>query len=92
MLNLPDIMAHCAGRHPFGVVIARSDLAVELGCEQLPAVEQQILRLCEAAHVPVLCSTRLLETLSGEPCPPGARSERRLDPLAERLQHLHPCE
>ena len=63
VLNLPDIMAHCAGRHPFGVVIARSDLAVELGCEQLPAVEQQILRLCEAAHVPVLWSTRLLETL-----------------------------
>ena len=63
VLNLPDIMAHGAGRHPFGVVIARSDLAVELGHEQLPEVQQQVLRLCEAAHVPVIWATRLLESL-----------------------------
>jgi pyruvate kinase len=69
VLNLPDIVAHGAGRHAFGVVIARSALAVELGYEQLPEVEQQILRLCEAAHVPVIWSTRLLASLTRRDLP-----------------------
>jgi pyruvate kinase len=63
VLNLPDVIAHGAGRHPFGIVIARSDLAVEFGYEQLPEVQHKILGLCEAAHIPVIWTTRLLASL-----------------------------
>ena len=43
--NLPDILAHGAGRHPFGVMIARGDLAVELGFAPLPELQEEILWL-----------------------------------------------
>ena len=84
VLNLPDIIAHGAGRQPFGAVIARSDLAVELGYEQLPEVQQQILRLCEAAHVPVIWATRLLESLVQRDLP--FRTEITDAAMAERAE------
>ncbi|MCB9946681.1 MAG: hypothetical protein H6842_02505 [Rhodospirillaceae bacterium] len=61
--NLPDIIVHAAGRHPFGVMIARGDLAVEIGYERLSEVQEEILWLCEAAHVPVIWATQVLESL-----------------------------
>jgi pyruvate kinase len=35
------------------VMIARGDLAVELGYEPMAEMQEEILWLCEAAHVPV---------------------------------------
>lgn len=61
--NLPEIMARGAGRHPFGVMIARGDLAVEIGYERLAEIQEEILWLCEAAHVPVVWATQVLEGL-----------------------------
>ena len=52
-----------AGRQPFGVMIARGDLAVELGFERLAEMQEEILWLCEAAHVPVIWATQVLEDL-----------------------------
>lgn len=46
---------------PVGVMIARGDLAVEVGFERLSEVQQEILWLCEAAHVPVIWATQILE-------------------------------
>lgn len=67
--NLPDIIIHGAGRHPFGVMIARGDLALEIGYERLAEMQEEILWLCEAAHVPVIWATQVLESLvkSGVP-------------------------
>ncbi len=48
----------------FGVMIARGDLAVEVGFENLALVQEDILCLCEAAHVPVIWATQVLETLA----------------------------
>lgn len=50
-------------------MIARGDLAVEVGFERLSEVQQEILWLCEAAHVPVIWATQILEgiTKKGEP-------------------------
>nr|WP_286195476.1 pyruvate kinase [Synechococcus sp. CCAP 1479/9] len=57
-LNLPGLllaaMAHGA---PVGVMIARSDLAIECGWESLAAIQEEILRICAAAHVPCLWAT-----------------------------------
>jgi len=47
-----------------GVMIARGDLAVECGFERLAEVQEEILWLCEAAHVPVVRATQVLETLA----------------------------
>ena len=61
--NLPDIIVAGAPRRPFGVMIARGDLAVEIGYERLAEIQEQLLWLCEAAHVPVIWATQVLESL-----------------------------
>lgn len=48
----------------FGVMIARGDLAVEIGFERLSEIQEEILWICEAAHVPVIWATQVLETLN----------------------------
>ena len=62
-INLPDMLVQAAGRNPFGVMIARGDLAVEIGYERMSEVQEEILWLCEAAHVPVIWATQVLESL-----------------------------
>lgn len=61
--NLPDLIVQAAGNNPFGVMIARGDLAVEIGYERLSEVQEEILWVCEAAHVPVIWATQVLESL-----------------------------
>lgn len=47
-----------------GVMIARGDLAVENGFERTAELQEEILCVCEAAHVPVIWATQVLETLA----------------------------
>lgn len=61
--NLPEIIVQAAGSNPFAVMIARGDLAVEIGYERLSEVQEEILWLCEAAYVPVIWATQVLEGL-----------------------------
>ncbi|QKI90180.1 pyruvate kinase [Thiomicrorhabdus xiamenensis] len=62
--NLPEILLQTLGRHPLGIMIARGDLAVELGSVRMAEMQEEILSLCEAAHVPVVWATQVLETLA----------------------------
>lgn len=48
----------------FAVLIARGDLAVEVGFENLAFIQEDILCLCEAAHIPVILATQILESLT----------------------------
>ena len=50
-------------------MIARGDLAVEVGFERLSEVPRQILNLCEAGHIPTIWATQVLESLAktGQP-------------------------
>ena len=50
-------------------MIARGDLAVECGYERLAEVQEEILWICEAAHLPVIWATQVLESLAkkGQP-------------------------
>lgn len=88
--NMPDIMVRAAGKQPFGVMIARGDLAVAIGFERLAEMQEEILWLCEAAHVPVIWATQVLEEMvkSGLPTR-GLRGnawpvkQRRIDPIAK---------
>lgn len=59
--NLPDLIVAAAGRGPAAVMIARGDLAVEIGFERLSEIQEEILWLCEAAQVPVIWATQVLE-------------------------------
>ena len=45
-------------------MIARGDLAVEMGFERLAEVQEEILWLCEASHVPAMWATQVLDTLA----------------------------
>jgi pyruvate kinase len=62
--NLPEIMLSTIGKHPLAVMIARGDLAVEIGGERLAEIQEEILWLAEAGHVPVIWATQVLETLA----------------------------
>jgi pyruvate kinase len=62
--NLPDIILGTIGRHKLGIMIARGDLAVELGSARLAEIQEEILWLCEAAHVPVIWATQVLESIA----------------------------
>jgi len=46
------------------VMIARGDLGVELGFERMAEVQEEILWICEATHVPVIWATQVLESLA----------------------------
>jgi pyruvate kinase len=61
--RLPEIIVQGAGGNPFAVMIARGDLAVEIGYERLSEVQEEILWVCEAAYVPVIWATQVLESL-----------------------------
>jgi len=67
--NLPAILLMAMRHRRIAVMIARGDLAVEVGFERLSEVPRQILALCEAAHVPSIWATQVLETLAktGQP-------------------------
>jgi pyruvate kinase len=62
--NLPFILFEGMKRNKIGVMIARGDLAVEIGFERISEVQNEILWLCEAAHIPVIWATQVLENLS----------------------------
>jgi pyruvate kinase len=67
--NLPEIIVQAAGRQPFAIMIARGDLGVEIGFARLAEIQEEILWLCEAAHVPVIWATGVLNGLikDGQP-------------------------
>jgi pyruvate kinase len=62
--NLPRLLLEALRSRPVGVMIARGDLAVECGYERLAEVQEEMLWLCEAAHVPVIWATQVLEQLA----------------------------
>jgi pyruvate kinase len=62
--NLPSLLLAALSSPPAGVMVARGDLGVELGFERMAEVQEEILWLAEAAHLPVIWATQVLETLT----------------------------
>lgn len=62
--NLPDLLLQGMHQQVFGAMIARGDLAVEIGFEKMGEIQEEILWICEAAHVPVVWATQVLESLN----------------------------
>lgn len=70
--DLPRILLAALRHAPAGVMVARGDLAVEVGFGRLAEVQEEILWLCEAAHVPVVWATQVLESLARDGLPTRA--------------------
>lgn len=62
--NLPGILLEGLRLPACGVMIARGDLAVECGFERLSELQEEILWVCESAHIPVVWATQVLEGLT----------------------------
>ncbi|MFY0673918.1 MAG: pyruvate kinase [Bacteroidia bacterium] len=62
--NLPELLLNGMKDAAFGVMIARGDLAVEIGFERLSEIQKEIIWLCRASHTPVVWATQVLESLN----------------------------
>jgi pyruvate kinase len=61
--RLPQLLLAALRYMPAGVMVARGDLGVEMGFDRLAEVQEEILWLCEAAHLPVIWATQVLESM-----------------------------
>jgi pyruvate kinase len=82
--HLPEMLMAALASPAAGVMIARGDLAVEVGYERLAEVQEEILWACEAAHVPVIWATQVLETLAKTGLP--SRAEITDAAMSERAE------
>jgi pyruvate kinase len=82
--QLPNLLLAAMRSASAGVMIARGDLAVECGYERLAEIQEEILWLCEAAHVPVIWATQVLEQLAKKGQP--TRAEITDAAMAERAE------
>lgn len=62
--NLPALLLYAMQDERAGVMIARGDLAVEIGFERMGEIQEEILWISEAAHIPVIWATQVLENLN----------------------------
>ncbi len=67
-----------------GVMIARGDLAVECGYQRLAEVQEELLWISEAAHVPAIWATQVLEGLAKNGVP--SRAEVTDAAMGERAE------
>lgn len=84
--HLPQLLLTVM-RHPrAGVMIARGDLAVECGYDRLAELQEEILWLCESAHLPTIWATQVLEQLAktGKP----SRAEISDAAMSERAESV----
>jgi pyruvate kinase len=82
--QLPSLLLAAMRGPRVGVMIARGDLAVECGWERLAEVQEEILWVCEAAHIPVIWATQVLESLAKKGVP--SRAEITDAAMGERAE------
>ncbi|NYJ25989.1 pyruvate kinase [Allomuricauda sp. ARW1Y1] len=80
--NLINILITAMQRKRLGIMIARGDLALEVGWKNMGAVQEGILSFCGAAHIPVVWATQVLEGLAKK----GMPSRSEITDLASSVQ------
>jgi pyruvate kinase len=82
--SLPYLLLAALRSSAAGVMIARGDLAVECGYERTGEIQEEIMWLAEAAHMPVIWATQVLENVArtGQP----SRAEISDAAMAERAE------
>ncbi|HET9438888.1 MAG TPA: pyruvate kinase [Longimicrobiales bacterium] len=64
--HLPQLLLTAMQRRSAGIMIARGDLAVEVGFERMAELQEEMLWIGEAAHTPTIWATMVLDTLAKE--------------------------
>ena len=82
--NLLEILLEAMRMHPVGVMIARGDLAIEAGWENIGRVQEEILSLCQSAHIPDIWATQVLENMAKRGIP--SRAEITDAAMAQRAE------
>lgn len=82
--HLVDILLEGMAVYPIGVMIARGDLAIEAGWDQIGRVQEEIMSLCQAAHLPDIWATQVLENLAKRGIP--SRAEITDAVMAQRAE------
>ncbi|MCO6453679.1 MAG: hypothetical protein J5I93_00045 [Pirellulaceae bacterium] len=70
--RLPGILLAAMRSPVAGVMIARGDLMIECGWQRMAELQEEILWMCEAAHMPVIWATQVLEGLAKRGLPSRA--------------------
>lgn len=70
--NLTGIIMAAMKHHRIGVMIARGDLAIEVGWKNIGMIQKEMLSICNASHVPVVWATQVLENLAKSGIPSRA--------------------
>jgi pyruvate kinase len=82
--NLPAMLLVAMRSPSCGLMIARGDLAVESGFERLAELQEELLWICEAGHLPSIWATQVLETLAKDGMP--SRAEITDAAMSERAE------
>jgi len=82
--NLPALLLSAMKSPAAGIMIARGDLAVECGFERLAEIQEELLWAAEAAHMPVIWATQVLENLAKTGMP--SRAEITDAAMSERAE------
>jgi len=80
--NLPSILFEAMKHYPTGIMIARGDLAIETGWKNFAVIQEEIFKMCQAAHLPTTLATQVLENLAKKGIP--TRAEITDAALAQR--------
>ncbi|MBL6989850.1 MAG: pyruvate kinase [Bacteriovoracaceae bacterium] len=56
------------------IMIARGDMAVEMGNHVVPTIQKEIIRKCNLAGVPVITATQMMESMVFNPIPTRAEA------------------
>jgi pyruvate kinase len=57
-----------------GLLIARGDMAVEIGAERVPTIQKGLIHGCNQLGVPVITATQMLESMISSPTPTRAEA------------------
>jgi pyruvate kinase len=70
--HLPAILFRALRYDPVGLMIARGDLAMDVGFERLAEMQEELLWFGEACHLPVVWATQVLESVTHSGLPTRA--------------------